>query len=393
MSTPACSPALGRIAPSATTAMTDRAAALVVAGRDIIALSVGEPDFPTPPHVIAAAKAALDNGQTRYTPVAGTAQLREAAARHYARDLDMTVEPSEVIVTAGGKQALFEAIVALVSPDQEVIIPAPWWVSTPQMVRFAGGRVVPLVTHASRSFAFDPLELERAIGPNTRLLMLNSPGNPTGAVYDAELLKGIAAVLRRHERVMVISDDIYALLSFTGALHRTLAALAPDLKDRILTVSGVSKSHAMTGFRIGVAAGPRWWIDAIAKLQSHASGNPSSISQAAACAAFDGPQGFLDDWRKQFLARRDRMVSAVNAVPGLSTPVPDGAFYCLVDAGPLAQAYGGDDTRLALHLLENGVAVVPGSAFHAPFGFRLSFAVGEPALHEAMTRIAAALAR
>ncbi len=386
------SPALRRIAASPTTAMTDRATQLREEGRDVISLSVGEPDFATPAHVLDAAKAALDGGQTKYTPVTGTLKLKQAAALHFRRDLALTVAPESVIVTAGGKQAIFEALVATVGPGDEVIVPSPWWVSYPQMVRFAGGEVVPLVTLAQRGFRFDPAELEALITPRTRWLLLNSPGNPTGAVFPEALLRGIGEVLRRHPQVLVLSDDIYAPLIYTGAPHATLAAVCPDLADRICTVSGVSKSHAMTGFRIGVATGPAWLIEAMGRLQSNACGNPASISQAAAVAAFEGPQEFLGEWREVFRRRRDTVVAAINAIPGLSTPVPDGAFYCFIDAAPLMDRFGGDDGALALHLLEHGVAVVAASAFGGQGGFRISFAADEAVLAEAMRRIAAALA-
>ncbi|HSG35600.1 MAG TPA: pyridoxal phosphate-dependent aminotransferase [Sphingomonadaceae bacterium] len=386
----AVSEALGRIEPSRTTAMTDRATELRAEGKDIISLSVGEPDFATPAHVIAAAKAALDAGDTKYTPVTGTMRLKQAAALHFRRDLGIETDPENVIVTAGGKQAIFEAMLATVSKGEEVIIPAPWWVSYPQIVRFAGGDVVPLITHAKDDFRFTGGDLEALIGPRTQWLMLNSPGNPTGAVYPEAMLHSIAEVLRRHPRVMVLSDDIYAPLIYSGERHATLANLCPDLADRICTVSGVSKSHAMTGFRIGVATGPEWLISAMGRLQSHASGNPASISQAAAVAAFEGPQDFLAEWRERFRVRRDMAVSAINATPGLSTPVPDGAFYCFIDASPLMERFG-DDEALALHLLDHGVAVVAASAFGGRDGFRISFAADDAVLEEAMRRIARAL--
>jgi aspartate aminotransferase len=391
MNQPHLSQAIGRMEASPTTAMTDRATALREEGRDIISLSVGEPDFPTPPHVIEAAKAALDAGDTRYTPVTGTARLKRAAALHFERDLGIAADPASVIVTAGGKQAIFEALAATVSEGDEVIVPAPWWVSYPQMVRFCGGRVVPLVTHPHHGFRFASGDLEALITPRTNWLMLNSPGNPTGAVYPEDMLQGIAGVLRRHPQVLVLSDDIYAPLNYTGRPHATLAALAPDLADRICTVSGVSKSHAMTGLRIGVATGPSWLVAAMGKLQSNSSGNPASISQAAAVAAFEGPQDFLADWRERFRARRDSVVAAVNAIPGLSCPIPDGAFYVFVDAAPLMQRFK-DDGALALHLLEHGVAVVAASAFGGRDGFRISFAADDAVLAEAMQRIARALA-
>jgi aspartate aminotransferase len=391
VSRPDLSQALQRIEASPTTAMTDRATELREQGRDIISLSVGEPDFATPAHVIEAAKAALDAGDTRYTPVTGTARLKRAAALHFRRDLGIDADPRTVIVSAGGKQSIFEAIVATVGEGDEVIIPAPWWVSYPQMVRFCGGTVVPLATRAGEGFRFDPAALEPLITPRTRWLMLNSPGNPTGAVFPAEMLNGIAEILRRHPHVLVLSDDIYSPLIYTGAPHATLAALCPDLADRVCTVSGVSKSHAMTGFRIGVATGPAWLIEAMGRLQSNSSGNPASISQAAAVAAFEGPQDFLDGWRSRFRARRDLVVAAVNAIPGLSCPVPEGAFYVFVDAAPLMGRFG-NDSALALHLLEHGVAIVAASAFGGQDGFRISFAADETVLTEAMRRIAGALA-
>ena len=390
MSIPNLSQAIQRIEPSRTTAMTDRATELREQGKDIISLSVGEPDFPTPPHVIEAAKAALDAGQTKYTPVTGTLRLKQAAALHFERDLGIAADPKNIIVSAGGKQSIFHAFMATVSEGEEVIVPSPWWVSYPQVIRFAGGRVVPLVTHAKDNFRFTAGDLEALIGPDTQWLMLNSPGNPTGAVYPREMLLRIGEVLRHHPRVMVLSDDIYAPLNYTGAPHATLANLCPDLADRICTVSGVSKSHAMTGFRIGVATGPDWLISAMGRLQSHSSGNPASISQAAAVAAFEGPQEFLGEWRERFRARRDLVVAAVNAIPGLSAPVPDGAFYCFVDASPLMERFG-DDEALAMHLLDNGVAVVAASAFGGKDGFRISFAADDAVLGEAMRRIAAAL--
>ncbi len=385
------STALSRIAPSQTTAMTDRATQLRHEGRDIISLSVGEPDFATPAHVIAAAKAAMDVGDTKYTPVGGTARMKQAAALHFARDLGIEVPTSQVTVSAGGKQAIFHAILATVSPGDEVIVPAPWWVSYPEIIRFAGGSVVPLITHAEHNFRFTAGDVEALITPRTNWLMLNSPGNPTGATYPAEMLLELAAVLRRHPQVLVLSDDIYAPLIYTGQQHATLAALAPELADRVLTVSGVSKSHAMTGFRIGVTAGPQWLISAMEKLQSHSSGNPASVSQAAAVAAFEGPQEFLLDWRERFRARRDMVVSAINAIPGLSTPVPDGAFYCMIDAKPLMGRFGNDEA-LVMQLLDHGVAVVQASAFGGKSGFRISFAADEAKLQEAMRRIAAAVA-
>ncbi|WP_240960126.1 pyridoxal phosphate-dependent aminotransferase [Novosphingobium olei] len=385
------SAALSRIAPSRTTAMTDRAMELRAEGKDVISLSVGEPDFATPVHVIEAAKQALDAGDTRYTAVAGTAALRKAAALHFERDLGLVVPPAQVIVSAGGKQAIFHALLATLDPGDEVLVPSPWWVSYPEIVRFAGATVVDLPTTAASGFRISAAQLEAAITPATRWLLLNSPGNPTGATYSAEEIRAIGEVLRRHPRVLAMSDDIYAPLRYVEGAHATLAVECPDLAERVLTVSGVSKSHAMTGFRIGVSAGPLWLIQAMAKLQSHSSGNPASISQAAAVAAFEGPQDFLADWRERFRVRRDRVVASINAIPGLAAPVPDGAFYCMVDAAPLMARFG-DDDALAMHLLEHGVAIVPASAFGGRDGFRISFAADDARLDEALRRIAGAVA-
>ncbi|MFN3552851.1 MAG: pyridoxal phosphate-dependent aminotransferase [Novosphingobium meiothermophilum] len=385
------SQALARIAPSRTTAITDRAMQLRAEGRDVISLSVGEPDFATPAHVVQAAKNALDAGDTKYTAVAGTQALREAAALHFRRDLGIAVPPSQVIVSAGGKQAIFHALLATLDPGDDVLIPSPWWVSYPEIVRFAGASVVDLPTDAAGGFRITADQLAAAITPQARWLLLNSPGNPTGATYPAQELRALGEVLRRHPRVLVMSDDIYAPLRYGAGDHATLAVECPDLADRILTVSGVSKSHAMTGFRIGVSAGPEWLIGAMGRLQSHSSGNPASISQAAAVAAFTGPQDFLIEWRERFRARRDMVCKAINAIPGLSTPVPDGAFYCMVNAAPLMERFGGDEA-LCLHLLENGVAVVPASAFGGRDGFRISFAADDEKLEEALRRIAKAVA-
>ena len=388
------SDALGRIQPSRTNTMTDRAIALREEGRDIISLSVGEPDFPTPPHVVTAMKDALDAGDTRYTAVAGTAALRRAAALHFGRDLGLAVPPAQIIVSAGGKQSIFLALMATLNPGDDVLIPAPWWVSYPEIVRFSGASVVPVPTYAANGFRLTADQLAAAITPRTRWLMLNSPGNPTGATYSAQDLQALGEVLRAHPQVLVLSDDIYAPLRYGEGRHATLAAQCPDLAERVLTISGVSKSHAMTGLRIGVAAGPAWLIGAMGRLQSHVSGNACSISQAGAVAAFEGPQGFLLDWRERFRARRDLTVAAINAIPGLATPIPDGAFYCMIDAAPLMGRFG-DDEALAMHLLEHGVAIVAASAFGGEYcdfqGFRISFAADEAKLTEAFRRIAKAL--
>ena len=271
-----------------------------------------------------------------------------------------------------------------------MLIPAPWWVSYHEIVRFAGGTVVPLETTPAGGYRISAAQLEAAITPKTSWLLLNSPGNPTGSVYSAEELRALGGVLAQHPQIMVMSDDIYAPLRYLPGRHATIAAVCPELAPRVLTVSGLSKSHAMTGFRIGLAAGPEWLIKAMGKLQSHSSGNPSSISQAAAVAALEGPQDFLVEWCAIMRRRRDRVVAGINAIPGLSTPSPDGAFYCLVDASTHIARFG-DDEALCLHLLDHGVAVVAASAFGGHDGFRISFAASEAQLDEAVRRIAGAL--
>jgi len=391
MTKPRLSAAIERISASQTTAMTDRATQLREQGIDIISLSVGEPDFATPPHVVAAMHAALDAGQTRYTPVGGTSAMKRAAALHFNRDLGVPASADTVTTSSGGKQSIFHALLATLGPGDEILIPAPWWVSYPGIARFTGATVVPLPTRPEDGYCISAEQLAEAITPRTRWLLINSPGNPTGGVYGAGELLALAEVLERHPHVMVLSDDIYAPLIYTGEPHATLPALRPDLADRVLTVSGVSKSHAMTGLRIGVATGPAWLIRAMERLQSQSSGNPCSISQAGAVAAFEGPQEFLADWREAFRRRRDLVTERINAIPGLSTPVPKGAFYCFVDAAPVIGGKVADDGALALHLLEHGIAVVAASAFGGDLcgiaGFRISFAASEAQLNEAIDRI------
>jgi aspartate aminotransferase len=378
---------------AATFAMAARARALRAAGQDVISLAIGEPDLPTPPLVIEAAHRAALDGQTKYPPVSGTLALREACARKFARDQKLTVTPDQILIANGGKQIIFNAVMAVVQAGDEVIIPAPCWAGYIQVAEFAGGAPVFVACPAASGFHLAAMALEAAITSRTKLLLLNFPNNPSGAVADRPMLDGIAEVLRRHRHVRVISDDIYEHLIFEGE-SLTLAATAPDLADRILTMSGVSKSYAMTGWRIGFAAGPRDWLSAMALVQGTATAGVSSIGQAAAAAALDGPQDLLTERRAIYRRRRDLIVAALATAPGLRCPVPRGAFYAFPDISLLRgkttpggkQLNSDDDVAEAL-LEEALVAVVPGSAFAMPGHIRLSTAAADAALGEAARRI------
>jgi aspartate aminotransferase len=380
---------------AATFAMAARARALREAGRDVISLSIGEPDLPTPPHVIEAAHRAALAGQTRYPPINGTLALREAAARKFARDQKLVVAPDEILVANGGKQIIFDAVMAVVDPGCEVIIPAPCWAGYIQVVEFAGGAPVFVSCPADSHFHLEPAALEAAITPRTRLLLLNFPNNPSGAVADRAMLEGVAGVLRRHPHVRVISDDIYEHLIFEGE-YLTLAAIAPDLAGRVLTMSGVSKSYAMTGWRIGFAAGPRDWLRAMALVQGTSTAGVSTIGQAAAAAALDGPQDLLAERCAIYRRRRDLIVEALAAAPSLACSIPQGAFYAFPSVAGLlgrtsrnGRRLNGDDDVAEALLDEALVAVVPGSAFAMPGHIRLSTAASEASLAEAAGRIAA----
>ncbi len=385
---------LARIKPSPTIAVTSLARELRRQGRDIIGLGAGEPDFDTPEHVKEAAIAAIRRGETKYTAVDGTPELKAAIVEKFRRENGLEFAPEEILVGAGGKQVIFNAILATVDPGDEVVIPAPYWVSYPDIVRLAGGepRIVPCP--AEQGFKLAPEALERAIGPRTRWLILNSPSNPTGAAYTADELAALAEVLRRHPQVWVLSDDIYEHLVYDGFRFTTLLQVAPDLRDRTLTVNGVSKAYAMTGWRIGYGAGPRALIRAMATLQSQSTTNPCSISQAAAVAALTGPQDFLEEWRRVFRSRRDLVVEMLARAPGLSCPRPQGAFYVYPScAGVIGKrAPDGREIRtsedFARHLLErHGVAVVHGAAFGLDPHFRISYATSTELLEEACRRI------
>ena len=391
------SAAIQRIQPSATLGVSARAAALKAEGRDIISLSVGEPDFPVPEAAREAALAAIREGNNHYTAVEGTPALRRAIADKFARDNGLTYAPEDIIVSTGGKQVIFNAMIATVGAGDEVVIPAPYWVSYPDMVALAGGTPVPVPTRAADGYKMAADALEAAITPATRWLILNSPSNPTGAVYTAAELGAFADVLRRHRHVWVLSDDMYEHIRYGADPFATIAAVAPDLAERTLTVNGASKAFAMTGWRIGFAGGPRALIKAMVKAQSQSTSNPCAIAQAACLGALTGDMGFLAERAAVFRERRDMVVARLAAMPGLTCPVPDGAFYVFPECAGLigrTTAEGAvlaDDEAVAGWLLENGVAVVHGAAFgHSP-AFRVSYATDTASLEWAMDRIAGAI--
>jgi aspartate aminotransferase len=382
-----------RTRPAATFAMAARARALRAAGQDVISLSIGEPDLPTPLHVIEAAHRAALAGETRYPPIAGTEACRAAVARKFCRDQGLAVTTKDVVITNGGKQAIFNAVMALIEPGDAVIIPAPCWAGYIQVVEFAGGVPVFVASPAAARFRLDPVALEAAITKQTRFLLLNYPNNPSGAIADAAMLESIAAVLRRHPHVMVISDDIYEHLIFDGAYH-TLAAIAPDLADRIVTMSGVSKSYAMTGWRLGFCTGPADVLAAMMLVQGTATAGVSTISQAAAVAALDGPQDLLAERRAIYRRRRDLVLVGLAAAPGLTCAKPEGAFYAfpavtglLGRTTPAGRHLATDDDVADALLDEALVATVPGSAFAMAGHIRLSTATTDATLTEACTRI------
>lgn len=388
------SDALARVAPSATVAISQKARVMAQEGRDIIALSAGEPDFDTPLHVREAAKAAMDAGKTRYTNVDGIPELKEAVAAKFRRDNGLEVTAADCFVSSGGKQIIFNAMLATLNPGDEVVVPVPYWVSYPEIVRLCGAEPVFAVADASTGFKLSPAVLEAAITPRTKWLILNTPSNPTGAAYSAAELKELAAVLLRHPHVHILTDDIYEVLVYDGGSFATIAQVEPRLQPRTLTMNGVSKSHAMTGWRIGYCTGPRDLLAAMTKLQGQSTSNPTSISQWAAVEALNGPQDFLAEWRQVFQARRDMVVKGLNANTGLDCLTPAGAFYVFPSCQRLLgkTSAGGvvlstdEDFVMAL-LEETGVALVHGTAFGLPGHFRLSYAASNAELEEAIKRI------
>ena len=388
------SDALARIKPSPTVAITALARDLRAEGRDIVSLSAGEPDFDTPDHIRAAGKAAIDRGETRYTSPEGIPELRAAIAAKFARENRIAYAPDQVIVTTGGKQALFNALVATLNPGDEVVIAAPYWVSYPDMVRLAGGTPVIVEGRLETGFRITPQALDAAITPRTKWFICNSPSNPTGAGYDAAQLRALAEVLLAHPHVWVMSDDMYEHIVYPPFVFASPAEVEPRLLPRTLTVNGVSKAYAMTGWRIGYAAGPRDLIRAMVTIQGQSTSNAASISQWAAVAALTGPQDYIPDAARAFLRRRDLVVEMLNRAPGIRCPTPEGAFYVYPSVAGLIGAATPEgrviatDEDFCRELLEaEGVAVVFGAAFGGSPNFRLSYAASDDQLIDACLRI------
>ena len=388
---------LNRLAPSATLAMSQRSNELKASGVDVVNLSVGEPDFNTPDHIKEAAKKAIDDNYSRYSPVPGYPVLREAIVEKLKRENNLEYKSSQIICSNGAKQSVCNVIMSLVGEGDEVIVPAPYWVSYTQMVKLADGVPVTVDTGLEQNFKMSPEQLEKAITPQTRALILCSPSNPTGSIYSYEELEALAEVLKKHERVMVISDEIYEHINYTGK-HASMAQV-PGMKERTVIINGVSKAYAMTGWRIGFAAGEEWVIKACNKLQGQYTSGPCSVSQMAAAAAFAGPQECVETMRRAFERRKNLIVSLAREIPGLEVNDPEGAFYLF----PKCSSYFGkkdgdtvikDSNDMALYLLDKGhVATVSGDAFGAPGYFRMSYATDEDSIRKAMKRIAEALAK
>jgi aspartate aminotransferase len=388
------SAALSRIKPSPTNFASDRARRLKAEGRDIVPVSSGEPDFPTPDNILAAASAAMARGLTKYTPVAGIPELREAVARKFKRENGLDYQVTQTIVSTGGKQVVANALLATVDPGDEVVIPAPYWVSYPELVQLCGGTPVAVTTRVADGFKMRPEALEAAITQKTKWLIINSPCNPSGAVYSRDELKVLAEVLKRRPHVYILTDDIYEHVVYGDLAFTTLAQVEPELYERTLTVNGVSKAYAMTGFRIGFAGGPERLIKAMETIQSQVTSGACSISQWAAVEALNGPKDFIRDHRKAFEQRRDLVVSMLNQAQGIKCPPPSGAFYVYPScAGILGKRLPDGrtiktDEDFVLALLESeGVAVVHGSAFGCGPNFRLSYASSLELLDEACRRI------
>lgn len=391
---------LKRIKPSATLAVTAKAKELQAAGRDVIGLGAGEPDFDTPDFVKNAAKKAIDEGQTKYTNVDGTPALKDAIIGKFKRDNGLTYARDQIIVGTGGKQVLYNALMATLNPGDEVIIPAPYWVSYPDMVLLAEGEPVIVDCPAESGFKMKPAQLEQAITKKTKWVILNSPSNPTGAGYTQADIKALTDVLMKHPHVWVMTDDMYEHLVYDGFKFTTPAQVEPGLYDRTLTVNGVSKAYSMTGWRIGYAGGPKELIKAMGTIQGQSTSNPSSISQAAAVEALNGDQSFMKGWVESFKARRDLVVSMLNEADGIDCPVPEGAFYvypscagCIGKTTPDGKVIGNDEDFVSYLLEAGGVACVHGAAFGLSPHFRISYATSTQLLEEACRRIQKACAQ
>lgn len=385
---------LSRVKPSPTIAVSNLAAELKAQGKDVIGLGAGEPDFDTPQNIKDAAKAAIDAGRTKYTAVDGIAELKQAICKKFERENGLSYKPSQVSVGTGGKQILYNALMATLNPGDEVIIPAPYWVSYPDMVLLAGGTPVIATATIETNFKLTPEALEAAITPKTKWFIFNSPSNPTGAGYTRAELKALTDVLLRHSHVWIMSDDMYEHLVFDGFEFCTPTEVEPALYERTLTCNGVSKAYAMTGWRIGYAAGPENLIGAMRKIQSQSTSNPSSVSQWAAVEALNGPQDFLADNVALFLRRRNLVVEMLNAAEGITCPTPDGAFYvypsiagCIGKTSPAGKKIDTDEDFATALLEEEGVAVVFGGAFGLSPNFRVSYATSDENLREACSRI------
>ncbi|PZP44066.1 MAG: aspartate transaminase [Azospirillum brasilense] len=385
---------MDRISPSQTIVVTQKARALKAAGRDVISLSVGEPDFETPQNIKDAAIRAIQDGDTRYTDVAGTMTLRKAVAAKFERDNGLTYKPEEIVVSTGGKQVIFNAMLATIDEGDEAIVPAPCWVSYPDIIALAGGKPVIVPAGQNQGFKITPEQLEAAITPKTKWLILNNPSNPTGAAYTEAELKGLAEVLLRHPQVWIFTDDIYEKLVYGGFVFKTIAQVEPRLKDRTVTMNGCSKGYAMTGWRIGFAGAPLALTKAMDKLQGQSTSNTSSISQAAAVEALNGPQESVETMRQAFERRRDLVVRLLNEAPGIRCATPDGAFYvfpaiagCLGKTTASGKKIETDEDFVTALLEDEGVAAVHGSAFMFPGHFRVSYATSDAVLEDACNRI------
>ena len=385
---------LARVKPSPTIAVTTKAAELKAAGRDVIGLGAGEPDFDTPQNIKDAAKRAIDAGRTKYTPVDGIPELKKAICAKFLAENGLTYAPGQISVGTGGKQILYNALMATCNPGDEVIIPAPYWVSYPDMVELAGGTPVCVVAGIETDFKLSPAQLEAAITPKTKWFIFNSPSNPTGAGYTRAELRALCDVLLRHPHVWVMSDDMYEHLVFDDFKFTTPAQVEPALYDRTLTCNGVSKSYAMTGWRIGYAGGPAHLIKAMGTIQSQSTSNPSSVSQYAALEALTGPQDFLAPNRALFQRRRDLVVAMLNDAVGITCPKPEGAFYvypdisgCIGKTSPAGTKITNDEVFATALLEETGVAVVFGAAFGLSPNFRVSYATADQVLRDACGRI------